>query len=56
MRSVISREMANQFRLDIYEIIQRVSEVFKVSVDCIRENRRGRVRDNMSRWVAMYLA
>jgi len=52
----ISRVMANHFRPSIDEIIQRVSQVFKVSVESIRVSRRGRVPDNIPRWVAMYLS
>jgi len=52
----ISREMVNQFRPSIDEIIQRVSEAFKVSVESIRQSRRGRVPDNIPRWGAMYLS
>lgn len=51
----VSREALSCFRPDLDEITSRVSEVFDVEEKSILMGRRGVSKNNISRWVAMYL-
>lgn len=52
----VAKEALRFFRPNIDEIIESVAKVFKVSKDSIINNPRGRVNNNIPRWVSMTLA
>jgi REP element-mobilizing transposase RayT len=53
---VLTRETQKIFRPGIESIIAKTSLYFKVSPGSITQSQRGRVTNNIPRWVAMYLA
>jgi len=53
---VLTKNMQKIFRPSIEEIIKKTSQHFKVSKKSITQSQRGRVKNNIPRWVAMYLA
>lgn len=52
----LNRESVQFFRPGIGEIAETVAKSFKVDVDTIKKSQRGRVGENIPRWVVMYLA
>ena len=52
----ITKEMQKLFRPSVEKIIKKTSYHFKVSKKSITQSQRGRVGNNIPRWVAMYLA
>ncbi|VAW88514.1 hypothetical protein MNBD_GAMMA17-658 [hydrothermal vent metagenome] len=54
--SEISRETSRHFRPTIEKITKLIAKSFKVDLASILSNRRGRVVNNIPRWVAMHLA
>jgi len=52
----ISQEALRFFRPGIEELTEQVAKCFKVSPDTMTTSQRGRVGDNIPRWVVMYLA
>ncbi|WP_281400979.1 transposase [sulfur-oxidizing endosymbiont of Gigantopelta aegis] len=52
----LTKEIQKIFRPSIESIIIKTSEHFKVSKQSITQSQRGRVKNNIPRWVAMYLA
>lgn len=52
----VTKDTLQLFRPGIDDIIERVATVFKVSKDSIVSGRRGRVSNNIPRWVTMVLA
>jgi len=53
---VLTRETQKIFRPSIENIIVKTSLYFKASQQSITQSQRGRVKNNIPRWVAMYLA
>jgi len=51
-----SNAVSRLFRPSIDEIIERVAKAFKVTRESILTSQRGRVPNNIPRWVAMYLS
>jgi len=54
--SEINRETLRSFRPDISQVTASVARRFKVDPSTITISQRGRVADNIPRWVVMYLA
>ncbi len=54
--SSVSKQVIQSFRPSIDEIVTRVATTFKVSESSILKSRRGRVKNNIPRWVAMCLS
>jgi len=52
----LTREAVRFFRPDITQVIESVAQKFSVDIDTITTSRRGRVEDNIPRWLVMYLA
>jgi len=52
----VSKEMLQLFRPGLDEIVNNVVKEFKVSKESIIQSRRGRVANNIPRWVSMYMA
>jgi len=52
----VSKQVIQSFRPTMDEIVMRVAKTFKVSVASILMNQRGRVKNNIPRWVALYLS
>jgi len=52
----LTKELQRGFRANIEDIIKKKSQHFKVSKKSIVQSQRGRVKNNIPRWVAMYLA
>jgi putative transposase len=52
----ITREADRFFRPDITQVSESVAQKFSVDIDTITTSRRGRVEDNIPRWLVMYLA
>jgi len=52
----ISREISHIFRPSIDEIVEKVASQFKTDPAVILVNERGRVTNNIPRWVSMYLS
>ena len=52
----LTKEIQKIFRPSIESIISKTSRHFKVSKKSITQSQRGRVKNNIPRWVAMYLA
>jgi len=52
----VSKETLQLFRPGLDEIIKRVAKEFKVSKSSILKSQRGRVANNLPRWVTMYMA
>ena len=55
-KSVLTKEIQKIFRPSVESIIIKTSHHFKVSKKSITQSQRGRVKNNIPRWVAMYLA
>ena len=53
---VLTNEVQKIFSPSVESIILKVSEHFNVSQKSITQSQRGRVKNNIPRWVAMYLA
>lgn len=54
--SELSRKTIQSFRPTIEQVIESVVRQFKVDADSITRSQRGRVDENIPRWVVMYLA
>lgn len=54
--SELSRKTIQSFRPDLDQVMDMVARHFKVNVDSITRCQRGRVDENIPRWVIMYLA
>ena len=52
----VSKETLQLFRPGLDEIIKNVMKEFKVSKESIIKSQRGRVTNNIPRWVSMYMA
>lgn len=52
----VSKQTIQLFRPAMDDIVARVAKAFKVSEASILKSRRGRVQNNMPRWVAMHLS
>jgi chromosomal replication initiation ATPase DnaA len=52
----ITNKVRRSFKADIDTIIQQVAEGFMVSEQSIKQSQRGRVENNVARWVAMYIS
>ena len=52
----VTKKELLQFKPSMDEIIDRIARAFKVNKESILVSQRGRVSDNIPRWVAMYLA
>ncbi len=52
----ISKQVINHLRPSINEIVARVATVFKVTEKSILQSKRGRIPNNVPRWVAMYIS
>jgi len=52
----LSRETVRAFRPSMSEVAESVARRFKVELETIKISQRGRVAENIPRWVVMYLA
>lgn len=52
----ITHGVARFFRPDIIQVAESVAQKFSVDIDAIKFSKRGRVEDNIPRWLVMYLA
>ncbi|MCP4237823.1 MAG: hypothetical protein GY770_30355 [Aestuariibacter sp.] len=52
----IDQTALKQFRPDIKQISETVAQYFQVSPESIQTSKRGRVEENIPRWLVMYLA
>ena len=52
----VSKNEIQLFRPSMDEIVVRVAKIFNVSEESILKSQRGRVKNNIPRWVAMYLS
>ena len=55
-KNVLTKEIQKLFHPSVESIIIKTSHHFKVSQKSITQSQRGRVKNNIPRWVAMYLA
>ena len=53
---VLTKQIQKIFRPSVESIILKVSDHFNVSKKSITQSQRGRVKNNIPRWVSMYLA
>lgn len=54
--AAVTKHEIQLFRPSMDEIVAQVANTFNVSKGSILQSQRGRVRDNIPRWVAMYLS
>ncbi|MEW5056232.1 MAG: transposase [Cycloclasticus sp.] len=52
----VSKKELRSFRPKVEKIIYHVADLFRVEITSITKTKRGRVPDNIPRWVALYLA
>lgn len=52
----VSKQVIQLFRPSMDEVVTRVAKTFKVSEASILKSQRGRVQNNIPRWVALYLS
>ncbi len=54
--SALSKQEIQLFRPSIEEIVEQVAKTFGVSNESIIKTQRGRTKENIPRWIAMYLS